>query len=93
MKNVKLDTQHLFYIQKSTGYRMEVIKTECCKYKKKKKNNSNVIPVTGCRGPHFLDNRLTDGGEVISFYAPAALYPQEDSCYSFLLEAESIPGP
>jgi hypothetical protein len=25
-------------------------------------------------------------------YAPAALYPQEDSWYSFLLEAESIPG-
>jgi hypothetical protein len=26
-------------------------------------------------------------------YAPAALYPQKDSWYSFLLEAESIPGP
>jgi hypothetical protein len=26
-------------------------------------------------------------------YAPAALYPQEDSWYSFLLEAESTPGP
>jgi hypothetical protein len=26
-------------------------------------------------------------------YAPAALYPQEDSWYSFLLEAESIPVP
>jgi hypothetical protein len=26
-------------------------------------------------------------------YAPAALDPQEDSWYSFLLEAESIPGP
>jgi hypothetical protein len=25
-------------------------------------------------------------------YAPAALYPQEDSWYSFLLEAESTPG-
>jgi hypothetical protein len=26
-------------------------------------------------------------------YAPAALYPQEDFWYSFLLEAESTPGP
>jgi hypothetical protein len=26
---------------------------------------------------HFLDNRLTDGGEVVSLYAPAALYPSE----------------
>jgi hypothetical protein len=26
-------------------------------------------------------------------YAPAALYPQEDSWYSFLLKAESTPGP
>jgi hypothetical protein len=26
-------------------------------------------------------------------YAPAAFYPQEDSWYSFLLEAESTPGP
>jgi hypothetical protein len=26
-------------------------------------------------------------------YALAALYPQEDSCYSYLLEAESTPGP
>jgi hypothetical protein len=26
-------------------------------------------------------------------YAPAALYPQEYSCYSFLLEAELTPGP
>jgi hypothetical protein len=26
-------------------------------------------------------------------YAPAAFYPQEDSWYSYLLEAESTPGP
>jgi hypothetical protein len=26
-------------------------------------------------------------------YAPAAIYPQEDSWYSFLSEAESTPGP
>jgi hypothetical protein len=57
---------------------------------------SNAIPVTGLGGlkgcetsrlPYFLDNRHTDGGEVFSIIRrPAALYPHEDSCYSFLLE-------
>jgi hypothetical protein len=62
---------------------------------------SKAIPVTdregpqGCetsRLPHFVDRRLTDGGEV-SLYASAALYPQEYSWYSFLLEAEPTPEP
>jgi hypothetical protein len=36
---------------------------------------------------------LTDGGEVVSLTRRlAALYPQEDSWYSFLLEAEYTPG-
>jgi hypothetical protein len=62
-----------------------------------------AIPVTGRGGPqgcetsrlpHFLDNWLTDGGEVVSLRRrPAALYPQEDSWYSFLLEVESTPEP
>jgi hypothetical protein len=60
-----------------------------------------AIPITGRGGPyvcemsrlpHFLDNRLTDGGEVVSLTPPAALYPQENFWYSFLLEAESTPG-
>jgi hypothetical protein len=43
-------------------------------YHFKKHVNNNVIPVTGRSGPwscvtsrlpHFLDNRLTDGGEVV----------------------------
>jgi hypothetical protein len=64
-----------------------------------KKKKGKAVSVTGCGGPlgcerwrfpHFLDNRLTDGGEV---FRPSALYPKEDSWYSFLLEAESIPGP
>jgi hypothetical protein len=43
--------------------------------------------------PHFLDNQLTDGSEVANLTRrPAALYPQEDSQNSFLLEAESTPG-
>jgi hypothetical protein len=46
------------------------------------------------RLPHFLDNRLTDGCEAVSLTRwQDALYPQEDSWYSFLLEAESTPGP
>jgi hypothetical protein len=59
------------------------------------------IPITGHEGPygcetsrlpHFLYNRLTDGGKVVTltrrpFFTP--LPPQEDSWYSFLLEVES----
>jgi hypothetical protein len=64
---------------------------------------SKVIPVTGrgdpqgcetSRLPHFLDNPLTSGGEVVSLTRrPPALNPQEYSWYSFQLEAESTPGP
>jgi hypothetical protein len=45
------------------------------------------------RLPHFLDNRLTDGGEVVSLTLRPPFTPQEDCWYSFLLEAESTPGP
>jgi hypothetical protein len=61
-----------------------------------------VIPVTGRGGPygcetsrlpHSLDSRLTDGREVVSLTRRPHLYPQEDSSYPFLLEAESDPVP
>jgi hypothetical protein len=61
-----------------------------------------AVPITdragpwGCetsRLPHFLDNRLTDGGEVASLTCQPPFTPQEDSWYSFLLEDESTPGP
>jgi hypothetical protein len=46
------------------------------------------------RLPHFLDNRLTDGGGVVSLTRrPNVLYSQEDPWCSFLLEIESTPGP
>jgi hypothetical protein len=41
---------------------------------------------------NFLENRLTDGGEVFSLTGPTVLHLHEESWYSFLLEAESIPG-
>jgi hypothetical protein len=59
---------------------------------------SKAIPVTGREGPqgcetlrlpHFLDNRLTDGGEVVSLMRRPPVTPQEDFWYSFLLETES----
>jgi hypothetical protein len=66
-----------------------------------KGKKGKAIPVTGRGGPkgceasripHFLDNRVTDGGEVVSLtHRPAALDTQEDSWYSFLLEPESSP--
>jgi hypothetical protein len=40
------------------------------------------------RLPHFLDIQLTDGGEVVSLMHQPPFTPQEDSWYSFLLEAE-----
>jgi hypothetical protein len=43
--------------------------------------------------PYFLDNQITDGGEVVSLTHRPPFTPQEDSRYSFLLEAESTPGP
>jgi hypothetical protein len=51
------------------------------------------IPVSGPGGPqgcvtsrlpHFLDNRLADGGKVISLMRRPLFIPQEDSWYSFV---------
>jgi hypothetical protein len=63
----------------------------------------NAILVTGRGGlwgcetyglPHFVENRLTDGCEVVSLKRrSAALYPHEDFWYSFMLEADSTPRP
>jgi hypothetical protein len=50
----------------------------------------------GCdrwRLPHFLDKRLSHGGEVVSLTRRPLFTPQVDSWYSFPLEAESTPRP
>jgi hypothetical protein len=44
------------------------------------------------RPPRFLDNRLTDGDEVVSLRSRPPFTPQEDSLYSFLLEDQSTQG-
>jgi hypothetical protein len=44
------------------------------------------------RLPHLLDNQLTDDGEVVSLTRRPPFTLQEDSWYSFLLEAESTSG-
>jgi hypothetical protein len=64
---------------------------------------SRATPETGSGGSqicgksmlqNFVENRHRDGGEVVSLTRqPPALYPQEDSWYSFLFVAKSIPGP
>jgi hypothetical protein len=49
----------------------------------------------GCgtsRLPHFVDSRLAVGGEAVSLTRRPSFTPQEDACYSFMLEAESTPG-
>jgi hypothetical protein len=45
------------------------------------------------RLPHFLDNRLTDGGKCVSLTRRPHFAPQEDSWYSFLLKTVSTAGP
>jgi hypothetical protein len=66
------------------------------------KLKGKAIPVTGREGPlgcemlritHFLDNWLTGRGEVASLTRWPPFTPQEDSWYSFVLEAELTPGP
>jgi hypothetical protein len=62
-----------------------------------RRNKGKAIPVIGHEGlegcetsrlPYFLDNRLTDGGEVVSPTRRPPFTPQEGSWYSLLLEAE-----
>jgi hypothetical protein len=57
-------------------------------YSSKYKIKAKTIPVTRCGGPdrceksrlpHFLDNRLTDGGEVFSLTPGPPFTPQEVS--------------
>jgi hypothetical protein len=52
-----------------------------------------AIPVTGVEAPTFSKQSAHRWRRGCLPYAPAALYLQEDSWYSFLLEAESTPGP
>jgi hypothetical protein len=51
------------------------------------------IEMWDVEAPYCLDNRLTDGGEVVSPTRRQPYTPKENSLYSFLLEAESNPGP
>jgi hypothetical protein len=54
---------------------------------------SKVIAVQTVEAPTFSDIRLIDGGMILSLTCRPLFYSQEDSWYSFLLEAESTPGP
>jgi hypothetical protein len=65
-------------------------------------SKDKAIPLTGREDPqgcetvgfpHFLDNQFTDGGEVVGLTRRPPFTSHEDSWYSFLLEAESTPGP
>jgi hypothetical protein len=71
-------------------------------YVLKVKKKGKASPVTGhgdpqgCETsslPHFLETRLKDGSEEVSLKRRPPLTSQEDSRYSFLLEAVSTPGP
>jgi hypothetical protein len=69
------------------------------------RKEDKYMPVIDCGGPwdfetsrlpHFVENRLKDGCEVVSLtrWLPFTTPPPRESCwYSLLLEAESTPGP
>ena len=65
------------------------------------KVKGKAVPLQAWSGPEgsrklrFPDLMTTaqDGGKVVKPYAPAAFTPRKYSWYSFLLEAESTPGP
>jgi hypothetical protein len=64
------------------------------------KKKGKAVPVTGREGPwgcetwtFSLQNRLTDGGMNVSLMRRLPFKSLEHSWYSFLLQAESIPGP
>jgi hypothetical protein len=67
----------------------------------RKSSTSNIIHVASSWGPysyetskflHVLDNRLTDGGEVVWITCRPCFTSKVDSWYSFLLEVESPQG-
>jgi hypothetical protein len=58
-----------------------------------KANGKGKAILQEAEAPTFgLDNRLTDGGKVVSPTRRPPFTPQEYSWYSFLLEAESTLG-
>ena len=66
-----------------------------------KKKEGKSVPLQAWSGPEgsgklrFPDFMTTaqEGGKVVSHKQPAAFTPRKFSWYSFLLEAESTPGP
>jgi hypothetical protein len=76
------------YIRES--YQQSLRTWEQSKVKSSPLQALEALRVVRLRLPHFLDNRLTDG-KVVSPTRRPLFTSQEDSWYSFLLEAESTP--
>jgi hypothetical protein len=79
----------------------EILYSLCSRQNGKGKGKGKAVPVTGREGPqgcersrlpHLLDVRLIDGGKVAILTRRPPFTLQENSWYSFLLEAESTPG-
>jgi hypothetical protein len=94
MHGAKFIVTHFSAFASFVSFLFSPIPIFCCT--KQGQEKGKAILVTGredpygcetSKLPHLLDNHLTDGGKIATFY------PQEDSWYSFLLEAESTPGP
>jgi hypothetical protein len=83
-----------WYVQKSWIVHNKMLFYLCTQISKRSSYPCNTpwkpIGLWDVEAPHFLDIRLTDGAEVVCLPRwPAALYPLEDSWYSFLLKTES----
>jgi hypothetical protein len=81
---------HSHYVINVTNRSNERVRSARCIVVKTQKILSKVKPwrSQGCEKwklPHFLGNRLIDGGEVVSLMRRQLLTPQEDSWYTFLL--------
>jgi hypothetical protein len=96
--------QFIFLIlQYSIRNKQDIKNLKCSAIKEKNKSKSLSYPCNRPRRPielwdvealtFSLDNRLTDGGNFVSLSRRPSFTPQEDSWYSFLLEAESTPKP
>jgi hypothetical protein len=86
--------------QWNSGSLLTIFRTAWDMYWRYLKSKANPVRGSGdpqdcktSRLPHFLDNQLTDGGEVVSLTRRPPFTPRKIPNTHFLLETELTPGP